>query len=128
MNGIKKRFSRIFSLLGAACITGIVYLYRINDNGFSYANLIRYLSDGLFTAAVFYLCFFTLIWVVDLGAFRGLKYITYSMRTFFAPGITYFDFLSQKEEKTKHKFNAVAVIGVVCLLASFLLSILYESI
>lgn len=129
-----KKFTGWIVAIAAACLIVLaVYSYQISNYGYSTLNLVRYLCDGFFVAAVFYLCLGVLLWIADIGGFNGLKYLTYSLVTIFTPRKSrfeerksYYEFLKEKESTEKRSNKVILITGVIFLVVSIVLSVVFE--
>lgn len=114
------------AVAAAAAIAALVAFYEAGIYGADAKSLLRFLSDGFFVAAVFYIGFGLLLWISDAGSFYAFGYLGYMVVRIFSPlkhrfeeRKDYFSYCAEKKAKRKESGKAapkyvLLAVGVFC--------------
>nr|WP_304955288.1 DUF3899 domain-containing protein [uncultured Acetatifactor sp.] len=113
------------AMAAAAAIAILVTLMETDFYGLDKKMLFRFLSDGFFVAAVFYIGFGLLTWIADAGNFHAFGYLGYMVVRLFSPMKHRFEerkdfFTYYTEKKTQRREGKTSpkrillTVGAVC--------------
>ena len=119
-----------------AAIAGVIVLAAVSferqTHGPGAAQVVQYLSDGFFTAAVLYVGCSLLMYIQEAGNFYGIQFLFYTMAHLFSPRKsraaerkTYYTYCLEKKERQAAEGKspvkpAMLLMGIVCLALSLM--------
>ena len=133
----KQRLSQYgISIAIALLIAGLVAYYELDTNGFSTANVMRYLCDGFFVSSTVMIGISVLMIISQADGFVAFSYLFYSVKYKFTPvkahfeeRKSYYDYRLEKASKHKDKLKApyrILIVGIVFLVISLIFLYLFE--
>ena len=121
----------------AIAVVAATVSFELGTHGAGSAQIVRYLSDGLFTMSVLYIGCGILMFIQEAGNFYGIQYLFYTLVRLFSftqkrygEKKDYFTYCTEKKarqeaEGTSPLKKAMLLVGIICLVLSLLFVLIF---